>query len=220
MGVIISFFLLGGFAQDNIGALMAGHDLGYSATAQDGFCGSLNAIGINNPYGGFDAIIKPEVGLRKGKFGVSLGYFISPFSAGTVTGVPITADASYQLRPFERLSFRPRVSLMGPAHFYSGDPYGSYKLYGAGGGGCDAIYDPFPIWRIRPAFAIGGTAGCAFGDWYSDVTGHEESLQGLGYAGNAAISLIFNKDSWSMILETKASYGGSFVPEITLSFLW
>ncbi len=199
---------------------MAGHDLGYSATTQDGFCGSLNTIGINNPYGGIDAIIKPEMGLRKGKFGVSLGYFISPFSVGTVTGIPITADASYQLRPFERLSFRPRVSLLGPAHFYSGDAFQSYRLDVAAGGGCDVIFDPFSARMIRPAFAIGATAGYAFGDWYSNVTGHEEPLQGLGYAGNAAISLIFNKNSWGMILETKASYGGSFVPEITLSFLW
>lgn len=219
MGVIV-LLLLGGFAQDNIPALMAGHDLAYTIRTQDGFSGTLAALLMTDRYGDLEYMIKPEVGLRKGIFSFSLGYLVSPFSPGGVVGVPITADASVRFQPFEHFFLRPRVSLLGPAHFFADDAYESYDLYFTSSGGGDLIYDPFSQAKIKPVISLGGTAGYTFGNLVVDIYPYEEPLEGFGAGGNASLSLLYTQDSWSIALQTGISYGGRLVPQVSLSFLW
>jgi hypothetical protein len=219
MGVIISL-LLGGFAQDNIPVLMAGQDLTNTVRAQDGFSATLAALFMTNRYGALKPIIKPEVGLRKGIFSFSLGYLVSPFSPGGVIGIPITADASVRFQPFEHLFLRPRVSLLGPAHFFAEDAYESYHLYLTIGGGGDVIYDPFSQAKIKPVILLGATAGYTFGNLIVDIYPYEEPLEGFGAGGNAFLALLYNQNSWSIALQTGVSYGGHLIPQVSLSFLW
>lgn len=114
MGVIISL-LLGGFAQNNLGTLMAGQDLAYTVRAQDGFAATIHVVELRDPYEGFTTILKPQVGIRRGIFSFSIGYLLSPLSPGDLTGVPLCADVSAGIRPDNHLFIRPRVSLLGPA---------------------------------------------------------------------------------------------------------
>jgi len=223
MGVI-TLLLLGGFAQDNLGALMAGQDAAYAIREQDGFAGSVRVIGlIRSPYEGYATFLKPQVWARKWISSFSLGYLVSPFLVGGVTGIPLTADVSADISLVDNLTVRPRISLLGPARFYAGDAYNTYDLTFTAGGGVDVIYDPFSSWKIKPIISLGGTGAYAFGKLINDIAGYEEPLTGsnaFGAAGNAAIAVIYNKDPWSLALEGRVSYGGQLIPDLAISFLW
>jgi hypothetical protein len=219
MGVII-FLLLGGFAQNNLGTLMAGQDLAYTVRAQDGFAATIHVVELRDPYEGFTTILKPQVGIRRGIFSFSIGYLLSPLSPGDLTGVPLCADVSAGIRPDNHLFIRPRVSLLGPATFCADDAYESYDLYLSAGGGGDVVYDPFSQSKIKPVISLGGTAGYAFGRLISDINQYEEPLAGFGAAVNASLSLLYSRESWSAALEARISYGGRLNPGLSFSFLW
>lgn len=222
MGVI-TLLLLGGFAQDNLGALMAGQDGAYAVHARDGFAGSVRVLGLKrSPYGGYETFLKPQVGGRRGIFSFSVGYLFSPFLSGGVTGIPITADVSANIPLIENLSVRPRISLLAPAKFYAADPFYTYDLVFTAGGGADIIYDPFS-WRIRPVISLGGTGAYTIGNLVDDVAEHTEPLTGsnaFGAAGNAGLVLMYAHQPWSLALEARVSYGGKLIPEVSISFLW
>lgn len=224
MGVI-TLLLLGGFAQDNLGALMADENAAYSVHEHEGFvfAGSVRVLELKrSPYEGYATFLKPQLGGRWGMFSFSLGFLASPFLSGGVTGIPISADVSAHLALTEGLWLQPRISLLAPAKFYAADPFYTYDLVFTTGGGADIIYDPFS-WRIRPVISLGGTGAYAFGKLINDIAGYEEPLTGsnaFGAAGNAAIAVIYNKDPWSLALEGRVSYGGQLIPDLAISFLW
>jgi hypothetical protein len=226
MGVIILLLLGGfaqkelGFAQMNLGALVAGQDLACAVMPQDGFTATIQVLELRDRYEWFTTVLKPQIGIRKGLFSCSIGYLLSPFSAGNITGVPFCADISANIKPINHLFIRPRVALLGPATFYAADPYQSYATSFTAGGGADIIYDPFSSWRIRPVFSLGASAGYALGNLVSDIPPHQEPLEGFGAAGDAILAFLYNQDSWSIALQTGASYGGRLVPQVSFSFLW
>lgn len=226
MGVI-TLLLLGGFArqelnfaQKNLGALLAGQDLACALRAQEGFAATIHVLELRDRYEGFTTILKPQVGMQKGIFCFSIGYLLSPLSAGDLTGVPLCADVSAGINPSKHLFVRPRVSLLGPATFYADDPYESYATFLTAGGGADILYDPFSSWRIKPVLSLGGSAGYAFGRLIAEITQHEEPLKGFGVAANASFSLLYSRESWSTALEARISYGGRLNPGLSFSFLW
>ncbi len=223
MGVIFISILLGGFTQDNVGALLAGDDVSPAAMDANGFRACASALVIQNPYEGYALIVKPSVGIRLGLFTVSLGYLLSPGMLGyipVVNGVPVTIDASLSWNPLEKLSIRPHLSLIGPSTFFPADPYYTYMLYITGGAGADAVYDPFKGSVIRPLCSLGANAGYAFGTFMSKIDGYEEPLNGFGFSANAQVAGVFSLESFSASLAARVNYGGKFIPDISLSFLW
>lgn len=224
MGVII-FLLLGGFAQDNLGALMAGENAAYSVHEHEGFvfAGSVRVLELKrSPYEGYTTFLKPQLGGRWGMFSFSLGFLASPFLSGRVTGIPISADVSAHLALTEGLWVQPRISLLAPAKFYAADPFFTYDLVFIAGGGADIIYDPFS-WRIRPVISLGGTGAYTIGNLVDDVAEHTEPLTGsnaFGAAGNAGLVLMYAHQPWSLALEARVSYGGKLIPDLAISFLW
>lgn len=219
MGVMLISLLLGGFAQDNLGALMAGENPAYHTVNINGFTVTIDAKTLANPYGGLNALLEPRVGLTKGIFSFSLGYLV-PLSPGDVIGVPISIGASASIGIFDKLYVKPRVSVLGPATFFAGDPYTTYATYATAGAGADLEYDPFTGKKLRPVISLGATAAYAFGRLISDIDNYEEPLDGFGIGGNASLALIYKPAWWGVALESGISYGGRFVPHLGLSFIW
>lgn len=223
MGVLFISILLGGFAQDNVGALLAGDDASLVILDGNGFKASADALIIQNSYGGYAVIVKPSAGIRAGVFTISLGYMLSPgllASNPVVNGVPVTFDAAFLWKPLDKLSVRPHVSLIGPSTFFPADPYSTYKLFVTAGAGAEAVYDPFKGARIRPVGSLGANAGYAFGTFIDQIAHHEEPLDGFGFSANAAIAGIYSMNALNVSLAARVSYGGRLVPDISLSFQW
>lgn len=220
MGVIISL-LLAGFAQDNLGALMAEPEITYSVHGQTGFGGSIRIVLLKrSPYTGYEVFAQPQVGARVGMFSFSLGFLTSPFLRGGVTGIPVSADAAADIGLADNLSVRPRLSLLGPAFFYAGDPSNAYDLTITAGAGVDLIYTPFDRGKWTPVLSIGGTAAYAVGELVNDLANHREPLAGFGGAGNAALGIAYSPGSWCLGFEAGVSYGGKLIPEGGITFLW
>jgi len=219
---IFSFLLLGGFfAQDNLGALLAGEDPAYVTREESGFSGSLSVLVVSkSPYTSYMGLIEPRIGYEISSISFSLGYLIAPFKPREVNGIPLCADAAYDLDFGKKLHLKPRISLIGPVTFFASDPSFTYDLTFTAGGGADVAYEILGRERLKTIISMGGTAGYTFGNLVDDVAGHEEPLLGFGAGGNAAASLLYSKDWWSLSFLARLSYGGRFIPEIALSFLW
>ncbi|NLI98533.1 hypothetical protein GX441_07740 [bacterium] len=217
MGVIYISILLGGFAQDNVGALLATDNVSSSLMQNNGFSVSASGILISNPYGGIVFVAEPRFAVRLSSLSLSLGYLFSP---SNLNGIPLSLSASWVFRPLERFCVRPRVSVLGPSVFFPEDIYSTYRLNLTGAAGVDAVYDPFKGAVVRPVGSLGATAGYAWGAIYSSATDHEEPLDGFGYAGSATLGLVYSASRMSASLEARASYGGRFIPQVTVSILW
>jgi hypothetical protein len=217
MGVIYISILLGGFAQDNVGALLATENITSCLMENSGLSVSASGILISNPYGGIVFVAEPRCGVRLSSLSLSLSYLFSP---SNLNGLSLSLSASWVFRPLERLYVRPRVSVLGPSTFFPQDIYSTYKLNLTGAAGVDAVYDPFKGAVIRPVGSLGATAGYAWGTIFSSATDHEEPLEGFGYAGTATLGLVYTSKRMSASLEARASYGGRFVPQVTVSVSW
>jgi len=220
MGVILSILLLGGFfPQDNLGALANGVDPAFDIS-QRRMGGTLSGmLLVESPYEGYVMFLKPRICFKIKGFSFGIGFLTAPFSTGGVTGLPLTADVATSLGFAEKFFLRPRVWLEGPADFYAASSSHTYDINFAGGGGADLIWSPFSS-SFRPIFSLGGSMAYASGRLVDDLADHSEPLEGFGAAGNASISFCLERETWGASLAARASYGGRFIPEISLSFLW
>lgn len=198
---------------------MADNNPAFRAQTDHGFAVTLDAQTLANRYGGLDGLLEPRVGLNMGILSFSLGYLV-PLSRGDVTGVPVTVDASTAIEISDGLYAKPRVSVLGPAEFFARDPYMSFATYVTAGAGADLVYDPLAGRKLKPVLSLGATGAYAFGRLVSDIDNYQEPLEGLGFAGNASLALIYKSGWWGMAFETGVSYGGRLVPHLAFSFLW
>jgi len=217
MGVIISL-LLGGFAQENLGALMSGQAC---AAALRRFNASLYVTALSSyPYQGYTVLAKPAVGMSKGMFSGAVGWLLSPVAPSYLAGTPITADASMRLELLTPLSLRPRISILGPTEFNADDPFESYKVNLSAAGGLDLVYAPFDGARLRPLLSLGATAGYAWGWLVAEAVEHTEPLKGFGAAADASLAVVYAAQRWSLGLEGRLSYGTKPLPRASILFLW
>ncbi len=175
---------------------------------------------IQSPYNGYVVFVQPEFGLMTNTFCVSLGYLLSPFSAGGVKGVPLKLDAAVNLNLTEDFAFRPRISLLAPAQFFSYDPSFAYNLHLTAGAGADLAYCFIRAKKLKSLISLGGTAAYGYGDLVMDIDGYKEHLKGFGVAGNASLSALYAFKKLSMGIEAKLSYGGKFIPKLSIVCLW